>query len=72
MPAMVVRVIRVAVRCWQLVSGLDLESGVALDWLLHKQEESWVSGLAATQAGERLGVWLLYKQEKNLEVAVRC
>ena len=47
MPAMVVRVIRVAVRCRRLVSGLDLESGVALDWLLYKQEESWVSGLAA-------------------------
>ena len=72
MPAMVVRVIRVAVRCRRLVSGLDLESRVALDWLLHKQEESWVSRLAATQAGGRLGVWLLHKQEKNLEVAVRC
>ena len=34
--AMVVRVIRVAVQCRQLVSGLGLESGVALDWLLHK------------------------------------
>jgi hypothetical protein len=31
-----------------------------------------VSGLAAIQAGGRLGVWLLYKQEKNLEVVVRC
>ena len=55
MPARVVRVIRVAVRCRRLVSGLDLESGVALDWLLHKQEESWVSGLAATQAGRGSG-----------------
>jgi hypothetical protein len=40
MPARVVRVIRVAVRCRRLVSGLDLESRVALDWLLYKQEES--------------------------------
>ena len=60
MLATVVRVIRVAVRCRRLVSRLDLESRVALDWLLHKQEESWVSRLAATQVGE------------ELEVAVRC
>ena len=40
MPARVVRVIRVAVWFRRLVSGLDLESGVALDWLLYKQEES--------------------------------
>ena len=67
MPAMVIRVIRVVVWCRQLVSGLDLESRVALDWLLYKQEESQVSGLVSR-------IWLLYKQEKNLEsgVAIRC
>ena len=62
MPAMVVRVIRVAVRCRRLVSGLDLESRVALDWLLHKQEESWVSRLVSR-------IWLLHKQEKDLDLA---
>jgi hypothetical protein len=65
MLARVVRVIRVAVRCRRLVSGLAAtqageESGLAatqageelagkkkdLDWLLHKQEESWMSGVA--------------------------
>ena len=63
MLATVVRVIRVAVQCRRLVSG------VALDWLLHKQEESWVSGLVSRiwllYKQEKNWVWLLYKQEKN-------
>ena len=61
-----------AVRCRRLVSGLDLESRVALDWLLYKQEESWVSGLVSgiwlLHKQEKNWVWLLYKQERNLDL----
>ena len=58
MPARVVRVIRVAVRYQQLVSGqAAIQAGeeLGLDWLLHKQRAGIWSGSIVLQQGQDLG-----------------